>query len=1137
MVTRTISTKLAIEGEAQYRQAIKNCNAELATMKSALALVESEYRGNANSLEALTAKQGALDNMYAAQRAKVEELRRALEGAQQAQRAYAERVESAKTKIAAAEAEMARLRSSTEDTTEEQAALAGELEKLNSELEEAERYHAAATAGVNNWQKQLNYAQRDLNNLNVEVDKNSKYIAEAKNAADSCATSIDAYGKEVQEAAEDSEEFGDKASSAVDALASVLAAAGINKAVKEIADAFKECLEASVAFEKRMAEVYTLLPGLSDAAYQQMGEDMLQFSSELNVLTKDGVPALYSAISAGVPPENVFAFLTTAQKAAVGGVTDLSVAVDGLTSIVNAYGEANINAQQTADMMFTAVKLGKTTFDELSRTVYNVVPIAASAKIGFENIAAALAVMTAQGVPTAQSTTQLRQMLVELTDSGSDVAKIFESVAGISFKRFIASGGNVQEALAKLEAHADATGIGVNELFSSVEAGSAALSLTGTATKAFVSALTEMENSAGAVDAAYTTMADTTDFAIQRVTVAFDNLKIAIGDILAPSLKELAETGADALEWATDFVEQNPWLIGAISGIATGLGVLTVAITGFTVVTRLAKDMILEFGKALASNPFGLAATAISVLVATLGPLIVQIASAKTETDKFIDSLKESKKAYEELTGSIEDQADGIEDLVKSLSMLNNKENKSEADKKSLLKVIEQLNAAVPGLALAYDEETNSLNLSTAAIEKMVQAQLSQAEYDAYIERRTELLRQQEEVREQLSAKEAEAAAVQGDALVALSAGMDGYSIANERATEAVEQLTEYELELAAELAALDEQYASLADTKEDDIAGNDAQAESILALQDTFINLEIELANLEAAYALVYESALASINSQIGLFDNMSYTVDQTITDLIGNLQSQVDYMATYADNIQKAMEKGVDKGLIEKLSDGSVESAKILAAIVEGGEDEIQALNDTLAEVEKGKEDFATTIAKMGIGFDEAMSDIEERMERAVKELNEAEKAAQSGADTIRGYIRGADSMIRPLEQKFRSLAARANAAFNAELQTRSPSKVFERSGRSSIEGVIVGVEKMQPDLEKTMVESAKIMELAMQGSLSKSMEAPAQQNNTTTTNNNSTTIHVHAAIRQEPDIDTLVRKIGRLVDQRARGKGVLS
>ena len=56
MATRTISTKLAVEGEAAYKASLKNINSELGTLKSELKLVESEFSGQANSLAALQAK-------------------------------------------------------------------------------------------------------------------------------------------------------------------------------------------------------------------------------------------------------------------------------------------------------------------------------------------------------------------------------------------------------------------------------------------------------------------------------------------------------------------------------------------------------------------------------------------------------------------------------------------------------------------------------------------------------------------------------------------------------------------------------------------------------------------------------------------------------------------------------------------------------------------------------------------------------------------------------------------------------------------------------------------------------------------------------------------------------------------------
>src|SRR5258707_1301082 len=84
--------------------------------------------------------------------------------------------------------------------------------------------------------------------------------------------------------------------------------------------------------------------------------------------------------------------------AAVGGVTSLETAVDGISSTVNAYGDKVITATQASDLMFTAVKVGKTTFDELSKSLFNVNPAAAALGVKFQDVTAALASMTAQGV-------------------------------------------------------------------------------------------------------------------------------------------------------------------------------------------------------------------------------------------------------------------------------------------------------------------------------------------------------------------------------------------------------------------------------------------------------------------------------------------------------------------------------------------------------------------------------------------------------------------------------------------------------------------------------------------------------------------------------------------------------------------
>ena len=79
-------------------------------------------------------------------------------------------------------------------------------------------------------------------------------------------------------------------------------------------------VNAYAGYQKQLDEVFTLLPGITDSAMTDMSKSVLKFSKDFGVLPDEEIPALYQAISAGVPSDNVFSFLETAQKAAVGEI-------------------------------------------------------------------------------------------------------------------------------------------------------------------------------------------------------------------------------------------------------------------------------------------------------------------------------------------------------------------------------------------------------------------------------------------------------------------------------------------------------------------------------------------------------------------------------------------------------------------------------------------------------------------------------------------------------------------------------------------------------------------------------------------------------------------------------------------------
>jgi TP901 family phage tail tape measure protein len=315
-------------------------------------------------------------------------------------------------------------------------------------------------------------------------------------------------------------------------------------------------------FEEQMNQVFTLLPDASAEFRDQMISDVKKISSEMGVLTEDVVPALYDALGSGVPPENVFKFLEVAQKAAVGGATNLATTVDGLTSVVNAYGSDVLDVGTASDIMFQTVNVGKATFAELAGSLYDVAPIASQLGVSFDQVGAALASMTSQGVPASVATTYLRQMLVQLSESGGKTATLFESLAGKSFREFVKSGGTMQQALQMMEEYATKTNVGINDLFGSVWAGSAALTLTGKGTEAFTSALKTMETSAGATESAYQTMESGIKRQWGKIKADFQVTVLDLAGVLAPFVSNYV---LPALQGAVDAIKDLMAWFGKVS--------------------------------------------------------------------------------------------------------------------------------------------------------------------------------------------------------------------------------------------------------------------------------------------------------------------------------------------------------------------------------------------------------------------------------------------------------------------------------------------------------------------------------------------------------------------------------------------
>ena len=150
MPKRVISTSLKMDGEAEFKRQMADVNREMRTLRSEMAYSEEQFKGQANTMEALTEKDKLLRREIEQQTEKVNALERALS-----------------------------------DATE----VYGENDKR-----------------TDGYRQSLLKAKTELVKMNRELEDNSKYLDEARRSADHTADSIDEFGREAKDAGD---AFGD----------------------------------------------------------------------------------------------------------------------------------------------------------------------------------------------------------------------------------------------------------------------------------------------------------------------------------------------------------------------------------------------------------------------------------------------------------------------------------------------------------------------------------------------------------------------------------------------------------------------------------------------------------------------------------------------------------------------------------------------------------------------------------------------------------------------------------------------------------------------------------------------------------------------------------------------------------------
>jgi len=286
-------------------------------------------------------------------------------------------------------------------------------------------------------------------------------------------------------------------------------------------------IDAAGRFGDAVNEIGTLFGGTTEQV-SRFGSDIQKYASTSTQSIESINGAIYEAISSGVKYEDSLAFLNEAEKLSVAGRADLQQVTSVLTGVLNAYGASTSQAADFTDDLYTAVLNGKTTVPELAQSLGNIVGITANVGVGFDELSAAIAALTASSVKTPEAITGIKAAISNILSPSKEAADAAKEM-GLQFDgsalRSKGLAGVLGEVYDKTQGNTDS----IKRLFGSIEGYNAALILGADKTGIFAKSLEDMANNSGATNKAFEAMAQNYEVALQRMGNAAEVAMIKAG--------------------------------------------------------------------------------------------------------------------------------------------------------------------------------------------------------------------------------------------------------------------------------------------------------------------------------------------------------------------------------------------------------------------------------------------------------------------------------------------------------------------------------------------------------------------------------------------------------------------------------
>ena len=367
-------------------------------------------------------------------------------------------------------------------------------------------------------------------------------------------------------------------------------------------------VKTAAQFDQSLRNIDSLAK-LSSAGFKGLHDDILALANDPKIrqMPDDLAKGMYDIYGSGFKGAKAIDILRQAAYGASAGMTTTATASKVLVAALNSGIKGATDAKTTMNILFREVDIGVNSFEELASSIGKVLPTAKLAGVSLQEVSAAIATMTKQGLSSAESVTSLNNLLVKIARPTEGAKKVFDELGlsyGLNALEAKGLGGWLDELNAKVGNNKQK----MLELIPELRGMRGELLLATDNSKMYKDAMAQMASANEGAGASASSLERqnkglVAQFEILRKEATLAGMELA--ESLMPTLRDLISMARDGIKWFGGL----PDPIKAV-GVAVGI---TAAAIG-PLLSGLADMKMLSLALSLQSGGLAVTATKITLL-------------------------------------------------------------------------------------------------------------------------------------------------------------------------------------------------------------------------------------------------------------------------------------------------------------------------------------------------------------------------------------------------------------------------------------------------------------------------------------------------------------------------------------------